>query len=115
MFSMKVAKLIGGDVSRYSKLNEGAVYVDKTRVPTTAGVVPGETRRFKWFVPKESAPGPNDSPCITWSYYSAVDTIKDTNTGLIGPLIACRKVRINAIEERVIYCLTLLWIIWHKT
>ena len=83
-------------VLRYSKLNEGAVYVDKTREPTAAGVAPGETRRFKWFVPKESAPGPNDSPCITWSYYSAVDTIKDTNTGLIGPLIACRKVFHNA-------------------
>ena len=44
-------------------------------------------------MPNESAPGPKDSDCITWSYYSAVDTIKDTNTGLIGPLIACRKVR----------------------
>ena len=69
--------------------------MDKTREPKNAGVLPGETRTFKWFVPSESAPGAKDGACITWSYYSAVDTIKDTNTGLIGPLIACRKVRLT--------------------
>lgn len=75
-----------------SKHNEGAVYVDEERLPLDSSVLPGRTRVYEWFVPKQSAPGPNDDACITWSYYSAVDTIKDTNTGLIGPLITCKKV-----------------------
>ena len=76
-----------------SKTNEGAIYVDGARKPSDSSVAPGKTRTFEWLVPKASAPGSNDGACITWSYYSAVDTIKDTNTGLIGPLITCKKVR----------------------
>ena len=55
-------------------------------------VLPGKVATYQWFVPKRSAPGAQDSACITWSYFSAVDSVKDTNSGLIGPLITCRKV-----------------------
>lgn len=47
---------------------------------------------YHWLVPKWAAPGPTDGPCLTLAYYSSVDPVRDTNTGLIGPIITCRKV-----------------------
>lgn len=41
---------------------------------------------------ERSGPGPADTACLTWAYFSDVDPVKDTNTGLVGPLIICRKV-----------------------
>ena len=75
-----------------SKENEGALYKDGKARPQARMVPPNTMHTYDWFVPKRAAPGPNDSPCNTYTYYSAVDTIKDTNSGLIGPLITCRKV-----------------------
>ena len=75
----------------FSKDNEGAKYQDATNHKGSS-ISPGDTYTYHWFVPKRAAPGPNDGPCITWAYYSSVDPIKDTNSGLIGPLITCRKV-----------------------
>ncbi len=55
-------------------------------------VAPGNIATFYWRFPSQSAPGPTDGPCVTWAYYSATQPIKDTNTGLVGPLITCKKV-----------------------
>ena len=38
---------------------------------------------------ERSGPGPADTACLTWAYFSDVDPVKDTNTGLVGPLIVC--------------------------
>eukprot|EP00794_Sanderia_malayensis_P014201 gene14201-15683_t len=74
----------------YSKENEGAKYSDGNSV-RAAAVEPNKIRTYRWFVPKRAAPGPNDGACITWSYYSGLNPVKDTNAGLVGPLITCRK------------------------
>ena len=76
----------------YSKNNEGSVYIDGTKGNAGKEVAAGATFTYHWFVPERAAPGPNDGPCLTWAYYSGANAIKDTNTGLIGPLITCRKV-----------------------
>ncbi|XP_015357139.1 hephaestin isoform X1 [Marmota marmota marmota] len=52
---------------------------------------PGEVLTYQWNVPERSGPGPNDSACVSWIYYSAVDPIKDMYSGLVGPLAICRK------------------------
>nr|KAF6435569.1 hephaestin [Rousettus aegyptiacus] len=52
---------------------------------------PGEVLTYKWYIPERSGPGPNDSACVSWIYYSAVDPIKDMYSGLVGPLAICRK------------------------
>ncbi|XP_032993749.1 hephaestin isoform X2 [Lacerta agilis] len=53
--------------------------------------VPGEIVTYRWDVPERSGPGPNDSACVSWIYYSSVDPVKDVFSGLIGPLKICRK------------------------
>ncbi|XP_069896328.1 hephaestin isoform X2 [Dipodomys merriami] len=52
---------------------------------------PGEVLIYQWNVPERSGPGPNDSACVSWIYYSSVDPIKDMYSGLVGPLAICRK------------------------
>uniref|UniRef100_A0A8B9MUY4 ferroxidase n=1 Tax=Accipiter nisus TaxID=211598 RepID=A0A8B9MUY4_9AVES len=52
---------------------------------------PGDIVTYRWEVPERSGPGPNDSACVPWIYYSVVDPVKDLYSGLIGPLKICRR------------------------
>lgn len=36
----------------------------------------GEVLTYQWNIPERSGPGPNDSACVSWIYYSSVDPIK---------------------------------------
>ncbi|XP_043547442.1 hephaestin-like protein 1a isoform X2 [Chiloscyllium plagiosum] len=58
------------------------------KVPVTK---PGQIKVYRWNVPERSGPGIGDSNCITWIYYSAVRFVKDLYSGLVGPLVTCRK------------------------
>uniref|UniRef100_A0AAY5L6U4 ferroxidase n=1 Tax=Esox lucius TaxID=8010 RepID=A0AAY5L6U4_ESOLU len=55
--------------------------------PPAALVKPGTTHTYEWVVPKEGGPVKDDADCITYFYYSAVDPVKDTSSGLVGPLL----------------------------
>uniref|UniRef100_A0A8B9F728 ferroxidase n=1 Tax=Amazona collaria TaxID=241587 RepID=A0A8B9F728_9PSIT len=57
----------------------------------------GEINTYRWNVPERSGPGKTDPNCITWVYYSTVNFVKDTYSGLIGPLVVCRK---GVLDER---------------
>lgn len=63
----------------------------KTESATVSPTLPGETRTYIWKISERSAAGMEDSACIPWVYYSTVDQVKDLYSGLIGPLIVCRK------------------------
>ncbi|XP_037543318.1 ferroxidase HEPHL1-like [Nematolebias whitei] len=54
-------------------------------------VQPGHIVELTWDVPESSGPGPSDPNCIPYAYYSTVDFIKDLNSGLVGPLVICRR------------------------
>lgn len=69
--------------------------------PTAASQVkPNSTFKYTWRVPASSGPGAKDPNCISWHYISAVDPIKDVYSGLIGPIIICRKGILNNNEKR---------------
>ncbi|XP_049723444.1 ceruloplasmin isoform X1 [Elephas maximus indicus] len=63
----------------------------KTSSSTVTPTLPGETRTYVWEIPERSGAGQEDTACIPWAYYSTVDQVKDLYSGLIGPLIVCRK------------------------
>lgn len=52
---------------------------------------PGETVVYRFEVTDSVAPTEDDPPCLTYTYHSAVDVVKDVYTGLIGPVVICRK------------------------
>uniref|UniRef100_G1LWZ3 Ceruloplasmin n=1 Tax=Ailuropoda melanoleuca TaxID=9646 RepID=G1LWZ3_AILME len=63
----------------------------KTESSTVTPTLPGEIHTYIWEIPERSGAGIEDSACIPWAYYSTVDQVKDLYSGLIGPLIVCRR------------------------
>lgn len=73
-------------------LAAGAGYEDETSQPEQEGdrVDPGETHTYIWEIQQDQGPTDGDSQCLTHSYSSNVNSVKDTNSGLIGALLVCR-------------------------
>ncbi|XP_017273415.1 ferroxidase HEPHL1 [Kryptolebias marmoratus] len=73
---------------QYDKQYQGASYVDGVRKPGSH-VDPGEKFTYIWNVLE--GPSPSDPPCISYLYFSAAEPVMDTNSGLVGPLLVCKK------------------------
>jgi manganese oxidase len=73
----------------YAKGSEGAPYDDGTGPADKRddAVPPGGTHVYTWQVPPRAGPGPHDGSSVMWMYHSHTDEVKDTNSGLIGPMI----------------------------
>ncbi|KAH0513390.1 Coagulation factor V [Microtus ochrogaster] len=54
-------------------------------------VAPGEEYTYQWVISEDSGPTPDDPPCLTHIYYSYENLTQDFNSGLIGPLLICKK------------------------
>ena len=82
----------------YAKNSEGAPYSDGTTDADKAddAVGQGETHTYVWQIPNRAGPGPGDPSTILWMYHSHVDEPKDTNAGLIGPIIVGREGSLRA-------------------
>ncbi|NXU57660.1 FA8 factor, partial [Turnix velox] len=76
----------------YWKASEGAGYEDDASQPEKEGdrVDPGKTHTYIWEIQQNHGPTDGDSPCLTHSYSSNTDSVKDINSGLIGALLVCR-------------------------
>ncbi|KAK2528910.1 F8 [Columba guinea] len=76
----------------YWKASEGAGYEDETSQPEKEGdrVDPGKTHTYIWEIQQNQGPMDGDSSCLTYSYSSNTDSVKDINSGLIGALLVCR-------------------------
>ncbi|KAE8293886.1 Ceruloplasmin [Larimichthys crocea] len=77
----------------YSKGHEGALYPDGTgpELKRDDSVAPGATVRYEWTLADSHSPTAEDSNCMTRFYHSHVRPVKDINSGLIGPLIVCKR------------------------
>lgn len=59
--------------------------------PLPAALVkPGTVYTYEWLVPVGAGPVQGEADCLTYLYYSAVDPVKDTSSGLVGPLLVCK-------------------------
>uniref|UniRef100_A0A8C8VRC4 ferroxidase n=1 Tax=Pelusios castaneus TaxID=367368 RepID=A0A8C8VRC4_9SAUR len=73
----------------YSKESEGTLYLDgKFQLCEADWSVLPWILLFPFL-------GDSDPPCLTYLYYSASDPVMDTNSGLVGPLLVCRKNTLN--------------------
>ncbi len=77
----------------YTKANEGAPTNDGTSGADRAddAVPPGATYTYQWDVPPRAGPGPDDPSSVIWPYHSHTDSVRDSNSGLIGAIIVTRK------------------------
>lgn len=62
-------------------------------------VTPGTVHTYEWTVPERAGPVKGDPDCLTYLYYSGVDPVKDTSSGLVGPLLVCRQRSLNRGEQ----------------
>ncbi|XP_062997945.1 coagulation factor VIII [Elgaria multicarinata webbii] len=76
----------------YWKASEGAGYDDDTSWPEKEddAVIPGQTHTYVWEILQDQGPTGSDPNCLTYAYSSHVDSVKDTNSGLIGALLVCK-------------------------
>jgi hypothetical protein len=58
-------------------------------------VMPGDRYTYRWLADKESGPGPGDPSSLVWWYHSHVDTEREINAGLLGPIIVTAKGKAN--------------------
>nr|XP_060612582.1 coagulation factor VIII-like [Anolis sagrei ordinatus] len=74
------------------KASEGAGYNDKTSRTEKEddAVKPGQIHTYVWEISQEHGPTGADPQCLTYAYSSKVDSVKDVNSGLIGPLLVCK-------------------------
>ncbi|ELK23586.1 Ceruloplasmin [Myotis davidii] len=88
----------------YTKENEGALYPDNTTglQKEDDHVEPGSQYTYRWFVQERQGPGPNDSNCVTRIYHSHVDTSRDVASGLIGPILTCKRGTLDGDTEKYI-------------
>jgi FtsP/CotA-like multicopper oxidase with cupredoxin domain len=77
----------------YDKANEGSRYPDGTSGAALAddAVAPGQSYTYHWDVPERSGPGPGDPSSVVWLYHSHIDSMKETNAGLVGVIIITRR------------------------
>ncbi|XP_020830327.1 coagulation factor V [Phascolarctos cinereus] len=77
----------------YNKLSEGASYADQTSPleKMDDAVLPGQEYTYTWLITEDNGPTDDDPPCLTHIYYSYDDLVLDFNSGLIGPLLICKK------------------------
>uniref|UniRef100_W5M0R5 ferroxidase n=1 Tax=Lepisosteus oculatus TaxID=7918 RepID=W5M0R5_LEPOC len=77
----------------YGKQSEGSLYFDNTSLFEKKDDVvnPGGEHKYIWEVTKEIAPTMDDPPCLTYTYFSHVNLVKDFNSGLIGALLICKE------------------------
>lgn len=78
-------------------ISPGASYADHTFPAERKddAVAPGEEYTYEWIVSEDSGPTPDDPPCLTHIYYSYENLTQDFNSGLIGPLLICKKGKNN--------------------
>ncbi|XP_066562910.1 coagulation factor V [Amia ocellicauda] len=76
----------------YGKQSEGSLYFDNTSVfeKKDDEVPPGCEHKYTWEVTEEITPMENDPPCLTYSYFSHANLVKDYNSGLIGAMLICK-------------------------
>ncbi|XP_069336308.1 coagulation factor V isoform X1 [Eulemur rufifrons] len=78
---------------KYSKFSEGASYPDHTSPVEKMddAIAPGQEYTYEWIISEDSGPTHDDPPCLTHIYYSHENLVQDFNSGLIGPLLICKK------------------------
>ncbi|XP_015685455.1 coagulation factor VIII-like, partial [Protobothrops mucrosquamatus] len=81
----------------YWKSSEGAGYDDWTSQleKKDDAVEPDHTHVYVWEILEDQGPTGSDTHCLTYAYSSHVDSVRDINSGLIGPLLVCKPGKIS--------------------
>ncbi|KAE8285867.1 Coagulation factor VIII Procoagulant component Precursor [Larimichthys crocea] len=101
----------------YWKQSEGAGYDDSTagEEKEDDAVFPGGYYKYVWDISFNDGPTASDPECLTYSYSSQVDTVRDVNSGLIGALLICKSSAFTADGQRRNPAFVLLFAVFDET
>ncbi|XP_049597125.1 venom prothrombin activator pseutarin-C non-catalytic subunit [Syngnathus scovelli] len=101
----------------YWKQSEGAGYDDSTagKEKEDDAVFPGKYHKYVWDISAADGPTIDDPECLTYSYSSQVDPVRDLNSGLIGALIICQSSAFSKDNERRNIAFVLLFAVFDES
>ncbi|KAM4555108.1 coagulation factor VIII [Odontesthes bonariensis] len=101
----------------YSKKSEGAGYDDSTagQEKEDDAVSPGGYYEYVWDISPKDGPTTSDPDCLTYSYSSQVDTVRDMNSGLIGALLICKSSAFKDDGQRRQQAFVLIFAVFDET
>ncbi|XP_070770025.1 coagulation factor VIII [Enoplosus armatus] len=101
----------------YWKQSEGAGYDDSTagQEKDDDAVSPGGYYEYVWDINPKDGPTISDPECLTYSYSSQVDTVRDVNSGLIGALLICKSSAFTDDGQRRNPAFVLLFAVFDET
>ncbi|XP_007550435.1 coagulation factor VIII isoform X1 [Poecilia formosa] len=101
----------------YWKQSEGAGYDDSTtgQEKEDDAVQPGGYYEYVWDISFSDGPTISDPDCLTYSYSSQVDTVRDMNSGLIGALLICKPSAFTEDGQRRFPAFVLLFAVFDET
>ncbi|XP_015240136.1 PREDICTED: coagulation factor VIII-like [Cyprinodon variegatus] len=101
----------------YWKQSEGAGYDDSTagQEKEDDAVPPGGYYKYIWDISPNDGPTISDPDCLTYSYSSQVDTVRDMNSGLIGALLICKPSAFTEDGQRKFQAFVLLFAVFDET
>ncbi|KAM6986712.1 coagulation factor V [Aplochiton taeniatus] len=87
----------------YGKQSEGALYFDNTSQKEKEDDVvhPNGQHTYYWELTSDVAPQSADPDCLTYTYTSHFDVVKDYNSGLIGTLLVCKPGNLDESGEQI--------------
>ncbi|XP_053377240.1 hephaestin-like protein [Mercenaria mercenaria] len=74
----------------YNIVPRNIVFEDGSPITSALPTNPGQTRIYRYFIPKRSGPLPRQPNCVGSIYSSRVNPVADTYSGLLGPLVICK-------------------------
>uniref|UniRef100_A0A672J2R2 Coagulation factor VIII, procoagulant component n=1 Tax=Salarias fasciatus TaxID=181472 RepID=A0A672J2R2_SALFA len=101
----------------YSKHSEGVGYDDSTagQEKEDDAVSPGGYYEYVWDINHEDGPTASDPDCLTYTYSSQVDPVRDLNSGLIGALLICKSGVLTDSRQRKSPAFVLLFAVFDET
>ncbi|KAM4732211.1 venom prothrombin activator pseutarin-C non-catalytic subunit isoform 2-T2 [Anableps anableps] len=101
----------------YWKQSEGAGYDDSTagQEKEDDAIPPGGYYEYVWDISHNDGPTVSDPDCLTYSYSSRVDIVRDMNSGLIGTLLICKPSAFTDDGRRRFQSFVLLFAVFDET
>ncbi|XP_019739469.1 coagulation factor VIII isoform X2 [Hippocampus comes] len=101
----------------YWKQYEGAGYDDSTagKEKEDDAVPPGKYHKYMWDISTADGPTVDDPECLTYSYSSQVDPVRDLNSGLFGALLICRSSAFSKDNQRRNTAFVLLFAVFDES
>lgn len=76
------------------------VFLDGSPITEAPSTPPFQTRTYDYFIPDKSGPSPEQPNCINTLYTSRSNPLKDAYSGLLGPMIICKRGQLDNSGKR---------------